>query len=167
MLLRPLCLCQRSFTWGFRCAEGCENREPGPLFPTLLLTGCALPSRPQGWMKGQGGLNVSRSVISSSICSCIYHHRTGKMEFGLRYSGYFQIFFGGGRGKKITGGGKNIFSYLNYHELISLWYNSSCILYLFHAFQMGSHGHPGQSASASQEVARRPEQLPLPIFRTD
>lgn len=63
-----------AFVWGLRCAAGCENREPGPLSPTLLLTGCALPSRPQGWMKGQGGLNAARCVISSSICSRIYHH---------------------------------------------------------------------------------------------
>lgn len=87
-----LCTCQSSLSRGLwpqggPCegyADSCDSREPGTLIPVLrvhpLLTRCTFPSRPQGWMKGQGGLKGSRSVTSSSICPQVYHPRTGQMK---------------------------------------------------------------------------------------
>lgn len=74
---------------------------------------------------------------------------------------------GGGGGKKFPGVGDNVFRYFNYDELISPHGNSSCVLHLFHAFQMGSHGHPGQSTIHPKRSPAGPRTCPLPIFRTD
>lgn len=71
-----LCACQSSLSgglWGPRPTgqtdmEDCESGEPGPLVPILFLTRHPLlPSRPQGWVRGQGGPNVSRSVTTSTF----------------------------------------------------------------------------------------------------